>query len=165
MRRKWPVFACGIYNMENDAMLSRSGVLMTLILTVACAAAPAKVTSPWSVEFLTDGGITGRGLGNVTLSSDGKLEVTTIARKTCAFEVTPEELDEIEHLLADSRPERWGSYVPENRCCDRVEYTLTYKTDTAVWIDAGLPLPEDVLKLSRAMAELRQTYTAECMKP
>jgi len=165
MPRKWPVFAWGIYNMENDAMLSRSGVLMTLMLTVACAAAPAKVTRPWRVEFLTDGGITGRGLGNVTLSSDGKLEVTTISRKTCAFEVTPEELVEIERLLADTQSDKWGSYVPENRCCDRVEYTLTYRNDTAVWIDAGLPLPEDVLKLSEAMAALRHTYTAECMKP
>jgi hypothetical protein len=165
MRRKSPVFACEIYNMENAAMLSRFGMLMTLMLTVACAAAPAKVTRPWRVEFVTSGGISGRGVGNVVLDSDGKLEVTTIARKSCSFEVTPAELNEIEQLLADTRPERWGSYVPENRCCDRVEYTLTYRKGAAEWIDAGLPLPEDVLKLSQAMGELRNTYTAECMKP
>jgi hypothetical protein len=163
MRKKWPVFACEIYNMENGAMLSRSRVVVALMITVACSASPAKVTRPWRVELLTSGGISGRGVGNVTLTSDGKLEVTTISRKACTFEVTTEELDAIEQLLAESRPKRWGSYVPENRCCDRVEYTLSYDEDTALWIDAGLPLPEDVLRLSRAMAELRRKYTAECM--
>ena len=137
---------------------------MVLMIAVACAASPVKVTRPWRVEFLTQGGITGRGVGNMTLTSDGKLELTTISRKDCTYAITSEELDGIEQLLANARSERWGSYVPENTCCDRVEYTLSYGKHTAVWIDAGLPLPEDVLKLSEGLAALRNRYTTECMK-
>ena len=167
MRRKSPFFACEIYNMENDAMLSRSSVL-TFLLAIACAASPAKVTRPWRVEFLTSGGLSGRGVGNVTLDSDGKLEITTITRKACSYEVSDAAVDEIEALLAESRPHKWGSYVPESRCCDRVEYSLVYADsrgeNRAVWIDNPLPLPEDVVKLSKAMAALRNKYSAECLE-
>jgi hypothetical protein len=138
---------------------------MALMLAVACAASPAKVTRPWRVQFLTDGGLAGRGVGNITLTSDGKLELTTMTRKSCAYDATSEELAKIETLLANARPSEWGSYVPESRCCDRVEYRLTFGPHTAIWIDDPLPLPEDVVKLSEALAELRHKYTTECLKP
>jgi hypothetical protein len=149
--------------MENDEMLSRFAVLI-LTMTTACAAAPSRVARPWHVSLETSGGFTGRGLGNLSLDSDGNLEVTTMTRKTCSMHVTAEELRDVETLLAASHPEKWGSYFPENRCCDRVEYKLTYDNHSAEWIDSPPPMPADLVDLDRALADLRSKYQKECIE-
>jgi hypothetical protein len=139
-------------------MLSRIAAL-AVILLAACAATQSKPQTPWRVELATSGGIAGRGLGNVTVDSDGNVSVTTMTRKSCTAHATAQELSRIETLLAGSHAERWGSYFPENKCCDRIEYRLTYAEHAAEWIDDGPPRPEDVVKLAEALTALRTKYT------
>ncbi len=146
-------------------MFSRRGLLIAMIAT-ACAASPSKPTAPWRVEVTTSGGIAGRGIGSAAIDSQGNVSVTTMARKTCANHATAEEFANIETLLGMSKPAKWGSYVPENACCDRIEYTLTFeegdKKYGARWIDDPLPRPADLVKVADAMGALRQKYAEQC---
>jgi hypothetical protein len=157
---KWPVFARKIYNMENARMLSRMGVLL-MVVSAACAASQSKPAKPWRVELATSGGITGRGNGTIAIDSDGNVSVKTISGASCTTKGTAEELERIETLLATSHSETWGKYIPENPCCDRIEYKLTYDKYTAEWIDDPLPMPADLVKLSEELARIRQVHACK----
>ncbi len=145
-------------------MLSRTTVLIGM-LAFTCAASSSKVSTPWRLELETSGGMTGRGLGNLVLESDGTISVTTMTQKTCSYQATAEEMQSIEALLAASHPEKWGTYFPQNKCCDRIEYKLTYGKFSGEWIDAGPPMPRDLAKLSDALGELRRKYDEQCRQP
>lgn len=135
--------------MKNPVKLSA----FFLLLLTACTASHATPKKPWRVEVTTTGGIHGRGTGDYAIDSDGKVTARLFDGRPCTFTTSP---DPIEALLAKARPGEWKeSYVPENACCDRYEYTLAYdeagaKTTTK-WIDDPLPMPDDLVALSQAM--------------
>ena len=145
--------------------------LLGMVLVMSCAAAQSKPAEPWRVEVRTEGGIAGKGIGSYAVSSDGTISVVSMARVACTFRATDEELDRIRTLLANAHPETWrASYAPEDRCCDRIEYTLTVDqagtVHTTEWIDDALPMPKDLSALAGAMTgpkpSLRDTYSARC---
>lgn len=135
-----------------------SGVLLALLVLSACAAAPAALKSPWSVEVETSGGLAGRGLGSFTVHSDGMVDVVKTDSTKCHFQLTPAELAHIESLLAATKRSEWkSSYAPENQCCDRISYVLTVdeagsKTQTS-WITEPLPMPQDLVALANAIVD------------
>jgi hypothetical protein len=154
------------YNMKSSAKLS--ALLLPLFLA-ACTASYAGPKRPWRVEIKTDGGIAGRGTGDYAIDSDGKVTAKLFNGRECTFTTDPAP---IEQLLAKARPREWkDSYVPENQCCDRIHYTLTYdeagvKTITS-WIDDPLPMPDDLVALSSAIvggepASIRMLATKQC---
>ena len=124
-----------------------------LIFLAACTATHATPKKPWRVEVTSTGGIHGRGAGDYAIDSAGKVTARLFDNRPCTFTTSPEP---VEAILAKARPAEWKeSYVPENACCDRYEYTLTYdeagaKTTTR-WIDDPLPMPADLTALSQAM--------------
>lgn len=163
------IFEHEFYNRESAAMLSLRVISFAVVFSTACAASQSnRPATPWHVTMETSGGITGGGVGNLTIHSDRKLEVTTMARRSCSFEATEEELATFTRLVADARPEQWeASYAPENECCDRIDWRLTIdeagKTATTRWIDdPGKPLPRDVEALGAAFRALRERYHQQC---
>lgn len=151
--------------MKNAAKLSA----LFLVLLSACTATQATPKRPWRVEVTTTGGITGRGTGDYAVDSDGKVTARLFNGRECAFTTG---VDGIEAILAKARPSKWKeSYLPENPCCDRIEYTLTYdeaevKTTTK-WIDDPLPMPADLKALANAIVggdatSIRMLATERC---
>lgn len=137
------------YNVKTPVKLSA----ILLLLLAGCAASHATPKRPWRVEVTTAGGIAGRGTGDYAIDSDGKVAARLFNGRDCTFTTSAAP---IEALLAKARPQEWkASYVPENACCDRFEYTLTYdeagEKTTVKWIDDPLPMPDDLVALSNAI--------------
>jgi hypothetical protein len=165
---KAPVFGLEIYNMESVMKLS---AITMMLLILSCAASRTAPPEPWSVEVTSSGGIAGRGAGSFAIDSTGRVAITTMTRKSCAFQATDEEMGRFRELLAKARPDTWSeSYVPKDSCCDRFEYELTLDLagtkKTVKWIDDPAPMPKDLAALTSAMVgtppSLRVTYGAKC---
>jgi hypothetical protein len=153
------------YNMKSSVKLSA----IFLVLLAGCTATHATPKRPWRVEVTTSGGITGRGTGDYAIDSGGKVTARLSDGRACTFTA---DAARIEALLAKARPAEWKeSYFPENPCCDRFEYTLTYdeagaKTATK-WVDDPLPMPADLVALSQAIVggdatSLRMLAAEQC---
>ncbi|MBV8517189.1 MAG: hypothetical protein JO197_07260 [Acidobacteria bacterium] len=151
-------------------MLSLRAIFLALLAT-ACAAAPRPVR-PWHLELASSGGIAGRGAGSYVLDSTGALTVTTMTRKQCSYQLSDAELQRVEKLLAAARLGTWKeSYLPENTCCDRIEWDLTIDragTKRATkWLDEP-PLPKDLVALVHAIVApgdphaLASVYAERC---
>ncbi len=152
-------------------MYSSRVPLSALLLLIACTSAPAD--RPWKIELTSSGGFAGRGNGAFGIDSTGAITITTSDPRQCAFTATADELRRFETLIDKARPESWRpSYVPENKCCDRFEWTLkleqggkTYETE---WIDDPLPMPNELTALAEAItshrdaASLRSRYYERC---
>lgn len=133
-----------------------SRILLALLFVTACAAARSRPERPWSIEVSTSGGFSGRGIGRYAVDSDGRVRVTKMNGDDCSFELTNEELGDLETLLAKATPRKWrDSYVGQNTCCDRIIYSLTLDEAGDVtktrWIDAPPPMPADLAALANAI--------------
>ena len=107
--------------------MKRSVLLLLLAGLAGCAGSYAGPRYPWRVEISTEGGLAGRGVGSYSIGSDGKATARLMDDRACTWAVTAEPVRGVEELLAAARPWKWDeSYVPAERCCDRVHYTLTY---------------------------------------
>lgn len=153
------------YNVKIRVKLS---ALLLIVLT-GCTATYATPKKPWRVEVKTSGGLAGRGTGDYAIDSEGNVTARLFNGQSCSFKIDPKA---IETLLAKARPGEWkASYVPENPCCDRIEYVLTYDQAgdvvTTKWIDDPLPMPADLVALSQAIvggeaSSLRMQSTERC---
>lgn len=150
-------------------MLSYRAIFLALLVT-ACAAAPNEPPEPWRVSVITDGGFAGKGIGAFAIASDGTIEVTNMAGQKCSYRASEEELLRFRELLTNARPRQWApSYVPEERCCDRIHYAMKVEAGTVTqvtWIDQPRPMPADLAALAEAMVggggSLRVAYGARC---
>jgi hypothetical protein len=147
-------------------MFSRKGMLVIVMAAAACAATQSRPCAPWRVSLATSGGFTGRGSGGLAIDSLGEMTVTTMAGKSCSSRAGSEELSNLRKLLGRTKPEKWGRYVPENECCDRITYTLTLEEAdqkyNAEWIDDPQPMPEDLVKLAEALSGLQRKHGEQC---
>jgi len=143
-----------------------SRVLLALLFVTACAAARSGPERPWSVEVSTDGGFTGRGIGRYAVDSEGRVRVKKMNGDECSFELTSDEVSDLETLLAKATPRKWrDSYVGENTCCDRVFHSLVLGEAGDVtrtrWIDAPPPMPADLAALGNAIVGGENSIRAE----
>jgi hypothetical protein len=149
-----------------------SAILLILMTLGSCAASQASApATPWAISLTSSGGLAGRGNGSYAIDSTGKIAVTTMASRSCSFQATDEELRRFSDLLAAAKPEKWkASYIPEDRCCDRFEYSLTVDVAGTItkteWIDNPLPMPKDLAAISDALvggaSSLRVIYGPQC---
>lgn len=135
--------------MKNRVKLSA----FLLLLLTSCVATHATPKKPWRVEIKTTGGFSGRGAGDYAIDSTGTVTARLADGRSCSFTTDPKH---IEALLAKADTEQWKeSYAPEDPCCDRIEYTLTYdeagEVVTTKWIDDPLPMPADLVALADAI--------------
>jgi len=143
-----------------------SRLFLALLIVAACAAARSRPERPWRIEVATSGGITGSGIGTFAIDSDGKIHVRQMNGGECTYDATGGELERIETLLGNARPETWReSYVPENSCCDRIEYALTIDEAGEVtgtrWLDGPPPAPKDLAALAEAMVGGEKSIRAQ----
>jgi hypothetical protein len=143
------------YNRESAMKLSR--ILLSVVVLTACAAARSTPQRPWRIEVATSGGIAGHGVGTFAVDSDGVVRVQKPRTdKECTWTLGEEELGDLEVLLGTAMARSWSnSYVPKNSCCDRIHYSLSVDeagdVRTTQWIDAPLPMPEDLRALTNAI--------------
>lgn len=144
---------------------------LAMIMFAACAASQSGPARPWRIEVTTSGGIAGRGVGTYAISSGGEVTIVTMNGRTCTFQASTEDVARFERLLTDAKRESWNaSYAPADRCCDRIEYTLTIdeagSKRSVEWIDDPLPMPAGLVALSGALiggeGSLRTRYTGLC---
>jgi hypothetical protein len=122
---------------------------------VACSSEAA----PWRIEVTSQGGIHGRGAGTFVLDSTGAYSVTDIHGKRCSFKPSAARKRELAAAVANAKPRAWkASYVPDNTCCDRIEWTLTLDDDgtksTTRWMEPAA-LPKDLAALVDTLRRLR----------
>lgn len=130
------------------------------------------VPARWSLELMTSGGFTGRGLGNVKIESRGPVTATDMTRRTCEGTMLGLEKEQIEKFVAAAAAEEWkGSYArPENPygAADQVSYSMTLEaTDaqpkTTSWFDENISsLPPNLTKLRDAAWAIRKRVMDEC---
>lgn len=144
-------------------MFSRRSLFAVLLL-VACAGSTAKpADGPWRLQLTSSGGITGRGHGALTIDSKGTVVVKTMTGKTCELRESDEALAKLAAEVHAATPDRWAaSYVPENNCCDRIQWVLTFerggeKRETE-WIDDPKPMPKDLAAIVRTLAAMRAKH-------
>lgn len=160
----------GIYKVKSSVKLS--AFLVALSLVFSCAAARSTPKEPWRVEVTTTGGLAGRGTGDYAVDHEGAVTAKLFNGRTCTFQLGDEELGSIRDLLAKARPREWkDSYIPENPCCDRFEYTLNIDEagvqSTTKWIDDPEPMPADLMALADAIVggatdSIRMLATERC---
>lgn len=145
--------------------------MVMMMVVAACSVSQSTPAVPWRVEVATAGGIAGRGVGTYAIDSDGVVTVVSMDGKRCEFRATDEELSRVTAILGATKPDGWkDAYIPEERCCDRIEYTMTIEQRggerTIRWIDDPLPMPEDLVALSRALMggdeSIRVRYGGQC---
>lgn len=150
-------FACKLYNVENDPMRSRFALIFLLVV-FGCAATTVK--RPWKLELVTSGGFTGQGSGSITIDSAGAIHVKTPFRGECDARATAEELVRYETLLTEARPNKWReSYMPKNRCCDRVDFHLTLTIVGQSWKTSWMPpepMPKDLAAIGDELVKTMQ---------
>ena len=133
-----------------------SASFLLLFALAACAASQGAPKRPWRVEVTTSGGFAGRGAGDYAIDSDGKVDARLFNGNACKFTTSADDLRRFETILGESHPEQWApSYVPDDPCCDRIEYVLTFDEagvkKTTKWIDDPLPMPGGLTALADAM--------------
>ena len=134
-----------------------SRILLSVLFLTACAAARSTPERPWRIEVATSGGIAGHGVGTFAVDSDGLVRVQKPRSDAeCTWTLGDEELNDLEILLGRAMAGSWSdSYVPKNSCCDRIHYTLSVDeagdVRTTRWIDAPLPMPEELSALTNAI--------------
>lgn len=124
------------------------------ILLIACQTADpmAEMDLP-RISLTSDGGISGRGVGSVSVDQG---EVTAGSdRKTCHATITDGERHELSKLtdISEYKPSGFGSP-------DEVRYTLSVGSRTATWY-GELP-PKSIRPLVTALWKIRQRVLATC---
>jgi hypothetical protein len=71
----------------------------------------------WVVQVVTSGGFTGRGRGDVTLTSAGVVTCSPAVVVPCADKLSPASLESLSKLIASANPKRWQDR-PGGACSD-----------------------------------------------
>lgn len=140
-------------------MPSRSALIFLMVL-FGCALTPVK--EPWKLELTTSGGFTGRGSGAITIDSAGAIHVQPAFGEGCDARATADELARFGTLVAKARPRKWrDSYMPENRCCDRVDFHLSLRIKDEQWTTQWMPpepMPKDLSAIGEELMKAMQTH-------
>jgi hypothetical protein len=121
-----------------------------------------------TMKLTTDGGITGRGLGAVTVdatqNADAPRVEATDTRKNCTGALTPEERSRLRNLLNASRPDLWQhEYSAPSGSADLIHYTLTVGDRTTSWYgESPVELPQDARDLRAALWTVRDRVIRDC---
>ena len=119
----------------------------------------------WSLRVHTTGGFTGRGIGSVTISSDGQLGC---GPAPCATRVPTASLRPVITALTSIVDAAWIRRTPSGICSDCIQTTIALKrregdivrTFVATWDDSQTPAPE-LRELRRLAFELRDARVAQ----
>jgi hypothetical protein len=122
-------------------------------------------TTMKTVKLETDGGISGRGLGWISIDT-GAVEAND-TRHTCKGTLTADETKQLDTHVAAANPDVWKSeYAPPDRphgAPDQMHYTLTLGERTTAWYGEDPPgLPSDLAAFSKALWAVRGRVLGDC---
>ena len=100
-------------------------VLLLGAVTVT-AQEPAAGAADWSIRVTTEGGITGKGRGNIFLTSAGELTCTGETTR-CGGKVSESDLRRLAGLVAGTDESLWVQQ-PRSTCSDCIVTTITLRT-------------------------------------
>jgi len=133
--------------------------LAALLLNTAESCDAAKTTT-MHIELTSEGGISGRGVGGITI--DGTAVTAGDGRRECHGELTVDERDMLAQRVRDAHPERWktdeGTGHP-----DQIRYTLKLSDHPISWHGEDLSvLPADVRALYTTLWKIRERVLGSC---
>jgi len=136
-------------------------IYVAALLLAGCGTSDAMLT----MKLTSDGGITGRGVGGVTV--DGTKVQANDTRRTCEGTLSAAEEKQLRELAAGAHPETWAeSYASAERphgAPDQIRYTLTVGNRPASWYGEGAEgVPQEILRLRAALEAVRQRVMREC---
>jgi len=132
------IVACNSYNFPAD--IKRTQILPTqdLLQTPMVTSPSPDVDIPGTISFERIGGFAGYN-DRLVLYPDGKV---VIARKNgeCRSDISQAaRQDLVSHLKMNQSIEPRQEFLPENTCCDLIEYTLIYDGITIRTMDTATP--------------------------
>jgi hypothetical protein len=132
------IVACNSYNFPAD--IKRTQILPTqdLLPTPMVISPSPDVDIPGNISFERIGGFAGYN-DRLVLYPDGKVE---IARENgeCRLDISQAARQNlVSHLKKNQSTEPIQEFLPENTCCDLIEYTLKYDGITIRTMDTATP--------------------------
>ena len=154
--------------------LTLFSLLMISVSSLACSSNPATQMSAWSVTLTTSGGFTGRGIGNILITSDGKINykpASTSDKTTqpCEGQLSDEELRVITETVNQSKSSTWAHTDLGAAAPDAFGYELELHTDAekeghkVIWYDnTQNQLPEDLKTFSDVVLGAHKAVKKKC---
>ena len=128
----------------------------------------------WKIEIVTSGGLTGKGDGGISVSSDSQVSASSKVR-SCQDKLSPEELQAVEKLISRASLDKWRkSYTsPGNPhgYADQFLYQLKISVnkaggsrtyETSWYDDTREKLPSDLDSLVKEVWKIRDRVVAKC---
>lgn len=137
----------------------RSIAVLLALASLTCNTAPPMTSAdrPVSLSLTTEGGISGRGIGSVSIDGDD------VDAGRCRGTLTAAEREELQRLIAAAHPESWKAEYGEPARPDQVRYTLTLAGHATSWYGERQPdLPAEVAALREAAWKVRSRVLASC---
>lgn len=132
-----------------------------ILLAAALLAGQCGSTMAMTVKLSTDGGITGRGLGGITI--DAPAIEASDNRQTCHGTLTTEEQRRFVALIEASHPETWRESYGEPAKPDQIHYVVTTGKYATSWYGENpSALPIDIKHLRDALWEARGRVLHDC---
>lgn|GEM_PF-784889 len=142
---------------------------------VSSSSMPSESTSArkqesWSIEITTDGGLTGKGLGSVTIDSRGHVGAADLSRR-CDGSLTTTESAALTTGVASATPGSWKTSYADPATPhghpDEIHYSLSLARGgesyaTAWYGEQGSALPADLITLRDAAWQVRSRVVATC---
>ncbi len=132
--------------------------LLASLLALSCNT--VSVPAPVDLDLTTDGGLTGRGLGSVSIRGDA-ITARTLGPQSCSGTVTATERNELAAAVEPALHEEWRSdYTPAGNphgSADQIRYALTLNGRRVTWTDeAETSLPPALAALRKIAWQLRE---------
>jgi len=105
------------------------------------------------ISVTSDGGITGRGVGGITIDN-GQVSAS-LQQKSCTGALTDSERTRLQKLIPIRDSTEAGHGHP-----DQIRYTMTVGDRTAIWF--GEDAPKDIAPLFQLLWQIRQRVLASC---
>ena len=121
---------------------------------------PAKLPKgkdAWVVQIVTRGGFTGRGRGDVILTSDGDLRCSLSVFNSCANTLSPAALESLSKLVASANPKEWKG-KPVGLCRDCYVSLLALQRRDAKGRGESYKVHFDDTTLAQMPEEVRRLY-------
>jgi len=132
------IVACNSNNFPADIKRTQILPAQDLLSTTMVISPSPDVDITGTISFVRIGGFAGYN-DRLVLYPDGKVE---IARKNgeCRLDISQAARQElVSHLKKNHSTEPTQEFLPENTCCDLIEYTLKYNGITIRIMDTAIP--------------------------
>ena len=154
-----------------------SCLAVVTVLFLTCGKSVATEDTSWTtLQLRTSGGFTGRGNGNVLISSDGHVAVEDPVlpgktAKSCEGKLSVDQLRQLKQVISQTRPAGWSLGGLDAAAPDAFHYHLELtsgakgkeKIHEADWFDNTRNLlPGDLNALADVVSQVKASVSMKC---